>query len=292
MYCKITGVAVYTVYADEAWTQENEVLRFHRFYGGAMVRADKRQGIVADLAALRSELGLVGELKWRRVSPTNWERVAFMLDAFLEFVDARDITLRYMWLDRLFYNAGALTEYHAEYGYYILYYFFLIYGFGLPYHDLDEVRVEFFPDQLPKDEQKRAEFMTFLRHCHTANVFKGRSPFRIIDVGDVDSRKHVLLQCVDVIIGAVGFRLNRFHERLQANRRRAPGTRAKLALYERIRDHLGAIDMAERGGLAFSVGVSTGTGLDYDARWRNKFRQWNFRQRGAFDPNWNAPTTP
>jgi hypothetical protein len=277
----------YIAYADEAWTHDPEN-RFWRFYGGALLRAAERERIERELNGLKATLGLEGEMKWTQVRPFNWERVAVVLDRFLDFVDERKIKLRYMWLDQAFQDPDALSTYHIEYGYYILYYFFLVFGLGLPWHDDPDglVSIEYFLDTLPDQPEKREAFRRFLLRAHNFKRFDKQSRFRIVSVGDVDSKKHVILQCVDVIIGAVGFRLNHQHKAKKKNGRRAEATKTKEQLYNRIRLRLGQIDMAERGGLSYAVGVNTGKSGDVANRWRHKFRQWDFRKPGSFNVDW------
>jgi hypothetical protein len=163
-------VSQYTVYADEAWTHDPQHDRFWRFYGGAMVASAERQRVENELVALKSQLGLQGEIKWSQVRRFNWERVAVVIDRFLDFVEAGDVKLRYMWLDQGFHDPAALNDFHREYGYYILYYFFVVFGFGLPWHDeAERVNIVFFPDTLPDQPEKRKSFQQFLyRPARTA----------------------------------------------------------------------------------------------------------------------------
>ena len=278
-------MTAYTVYADEAWTHDPE-LRFWRFYGGAMLRSSERDRIEAELLTLKTQRGLHGEIKWSLTTPARAERFGAIVERFLDYVDAGDVTLRYMWLDQLRQDPDALTAWHREYGFYILYYYFVVFGFGLPWHDQrDTVAVEFFPDALPNEPVKLREFQQFLHRCHIARRFRQRSSFRFINVTAVESEKHIILQCVDLIIGAVGYKLNKKYK-AKTGHRRSRSAVAKIELWERIRDRLGAIDMGERGTHSFAVGVNTGTGPEATNRWRHKFRQWDFRVPGAFNPNW------
>jgi len=216
-------MSAYIVFADEAWTHDPEH-RFWRFYGGAMIRAADREPIETELRALKAKLGLLGEMKWSKTRPFNWERFAILVERFLDFVETGGVKFRYMWLDQLFQNPDALNDYQREYGYFILYYYFIVYCFGLPWHDDPEpVTIEFFPDSLPEEPTKRASFRDFLLRCHAARRFQNQSAFSFINVGDVNSKEHTVLQCVDVIIGAFGFRLNGLHRATQANGRRAEG---------------------------------------------------------------------
>ena len=271
----------YTVYADEAWTHTNQpLLRFWRFYGGAMVLSNRREAIESALRDKKLSRGLHGELKWKNVTEGRWERFAEVLDYFFDLVESGDLKFRYMWVDKHFHKPQDLTEYHEEYGYFILYYFFLIFGFGLPWHDTGRtIQIEFKPDELPHDRHKCDSFRQFLLGSHGFARFEKRAPFRIIDVGELYSKEHLILQCVDVIIGAVGFMLNHMHKEKQANGRRGSRTIAKEKLYKRIRERLARIDMTERGTKSYAIGVSTGRASDFGNIWRNRFRQWEFRSR-------------
>jgi hypothetical protein len=275
----------FLVYADEAWTHDPD-LRFWRFYGGAMLRSEDRERLNAVLLEAKAAVGLHGELAWTDVRAVTWERIAFVLDRFFDLVDQRLIKLRYMWIDQLFQRPGAITEHHEEHGYFILYYFFIVFAFGLPWHtEPDSVTLQVYPDEMPQEASKREQFRRFLMGCHGFARFNNASLFRIIDVGDVDSKKHIILQCVDLVIGAMGFKLNKVNLVKQANGRRAVGTRAKEKLYKYIVSRLGPIYMAEHGTRAWGAGVNSGT-QDFSNRWTDKFRQWNFRQPGAFNPAW------
>lgn len=276
----------YTLYADEAWTHDPEH-RFWRFYGGALVRSSERARVENELLALKAERGLHGEIKWSYTNPARAERFGAIAHRFLDFVEAGDVKLRYMWLDQRRQDANALSEWNREYGFYVLYYYFIVFGFGLPWHDeRDTVGVEFFPDTLPDEPDKREEFREFLLRCHSIRRFENSSPFRITNVAAVNSSKHILLQCVDLVIGAVGYKLNKQFQ-AKTGRRRSRCSVVKIELYERIRDCLSRIDMGERGTAKFSVGVNTATDGDKANRWRYKFRQWDFRRPGADNPNWD-----
>jgi hypothetical protein len=223
-------------------------------------------------------------MKWSNARPFNWERYAIVIERFLDYVESGDVKLRYMWLDQMKQNPATLTEHQREYGYYILYYFFAVFCLGLPWHDEDEaVKIELLVDTLPEDPVKRREFREFMLRCHSFRRYQGQAPFRFVEVGEVNSKDHILLQCVDVIIGSAGFRLNKMHLVTQRNGRRAKATKAKEQLYRQITARIGKITMAERGREAYGIGVSTSTGT-FENRWRLKFRQWDFRT--GFDPSW------
>ncbi len=273
----------YIVYADEAWTHDARH-RFWRFYGGALLRASDREQITQSLLDLKTSLGLQGEMKWSKVRPFNWERIASLIEHFLKFVNQGDIKLRYMWLDQLFQDPTSQNEYYR------LYYFFLVFAFGLPHHDEEEtIKILFYPDTLPDQPEERRKFSDFLQNCHKSDRFRNRKKFQIMDVVAVDSKHHIILQCVDLIIGSIGFRLNGLHKVTQENGRRAESTKVKEKLYKHIYTHLRPIAMKQQDLKTWSPGVNTSINNDYGNLWRHNFRQWDFRTPGILNPEWLKP---
>ena len=89
----------------------------------------------------------------------------------------------------------------------------------------------------------------------------------------------MLLQCTDLIIGAMQFRLNDKHlEKPPGSRIRGKRTRAKLALYETIRGRINGL----RPG--FNIGITTGHDADKANRWRHAYRHWLFESRPGSGP--------
>ena len=71
-------------------------------------------------------------------------------------------------------------------------------------------------------------------------------------IGEVRSHDHVLLQCVDVILGAMFFRLNRLHLQIPAGAsRRGKRTIAKEKLYKYILSEIRTIHPG------FNIGVKS-----------------------------------
>lgn len=273
----MSDLARYVAYADEAWTNDDS-LRHKRFYGGAILRERDVTYVNSVLNATKNDCGLVGEVKWTKTKAPNHDRVIRLLNHFFDLIDQDLIRLRWMWSDELFQGTSHPPDNLEGLGYFVRYYYFLVFSFGLPYHDLAQtVEIRFFLDDLPHNAEKCAKFKRFLMTCHTASRFQNQSTFRIVDVGEVSSREHVVLQCVDVIIGAIGFRLNKYHKKLQPNGKRAAGTVAKEKVYKAIFERLRAIDQKHRNKASFSVGINTSTDGDYANRWRHRVRQWSFR---------------
>jgi hypothetical protein len=79
------------------------------------------------------------------------------------------------------------------------------------------------------------------------------------------------MQCLDVVLGAMCFRLNDKHlEKLPGRRRRGKRTVAKEKLYKFL---LSRIRQIYPG---FNIGESTGKGGDWSSLWTHPYRHWKF----------------
>ena len=94
---------------------------------------------------------------------------------------------------------------------------------------------------------------------------------RMNDIGEVRSHDHVLLQCTDVILGAMYFRLNRLHLEIpEGKNRRGKRTIAKDKLYQFIQKEIRTIHPS------FNIGISTGNrGYEYP-HWNSPYEHWVF----------------
>src|SRR3954464_4959405 len=100
-----------------------------------------------------------------------------------------------------------------------------------------------------------------------------RERIRIKTAGitEVDSQDHVILQAVDVVLGAMQFRLNELHkEKLPGKRRRGKRTKAKERVYKHINARIRAIYPH------FNIGTSTGQCEGRQVRWNHPYRHWCF----------------
>ncbi len=122
----------FVVYADESNTHDRS-LAHRQFYGGCLVPAEDRDSLARQLGALARGLGIVGELKWRKVRPDNADRVLEVMNAFFDMIEDGRMKLRVMWLPRSMDDILRDPRY-ADYGYYLLYYFFIVSGFALSRH--------------------------------------------------------------------------------------------------------------------------------------------------------------
>lgn len=114
------------------------------------------------------------------------------------------------------------------------------------------VKLKLFIDDIPlKGEDKRI-FESFLYKLNTDDVFnKGNIILAKGDIREVDSKKHLPLQLMDLILGAICFRLNDKHKiKDPETNRRGKRTKLKEQLYKHINSRIRKIKPG------FNIGVS------------------------------------
>ena len=90
-------------------------------------------------------------------------------------------------------------------------------------------------------------------------------------IAQVSSHDHVILQCLDITLGAIQFRLNDKHrEKSPDTNRRGKRTIAKEKLYKHIQKRIQELYPN------FNVGISTGTQGASINIWKHSYRHWLF----------------
>ena len=261
----------HVIYTDES-SQTGRC--FAHFYGGALIRSDDLEYVREILQAQADRLGLGAEIKWRKVSEGYLDRYLAMMDAFFDLVAADLVKIRVM-----FTRAGALpppTPYHREHRYHLLYYQFLKYAFGLRHCNPDPggLTLRLYVDRLPDSPQKNALFKSHLLTLQDSREYRAaRICIPRDQVAEVDSREHLPLQCVDVVLGAMQFRLNGSHRaEREGDGARGKKTIAKETLYEHICARIRQIHPE------FVAEATTARTCGED-RWRHPYRHWLFVPR-------------
>lgn len=260
----------YIVYCDES---SDKGSLYVDFYGGSIVRADKLPEIVAALNAKKEELNLHGEIKWIKVTKQYLERYQEMICLFFTYVRAGDIRVRIMFRKKTNQRAAG-NGMSKDDRYFKLYYQFLKHSFGFrtPAAHTGEYYVHFLLDELPDHSAEADKFKNYLCALpQTADMQETGMQIRKRDIGEVRSHDHVVLQCTDIVLGAMFFRLNRLHEvKPEGARRRGNRTIAKEKLYKMIQKEIATIHPN------FNIGVSTGAhGREYP-HWNSPYEHWLF----------------
>jgi hypothetical protein len=127
-------------------------------------------------------------------------------------------------------------------------------------------------DQLPANREQNTQFKAYLLGLNHNPNFRGAGiRFRADQIAEVHSHDHVLMQCLDVVLGAMAFRLNDKHkEKPPGKHRRGKRTVAKERLYKHIRARICQLYPN------FNIGETTGKGGDWANVWLHPYRHWKF----------------
>jgi hypothetical protein len=261
----------YIIYCDES---EDSGRHYSNFYGGALVRSVDLDFIKDAIAKKKAELNLHGEVKWSKISTNYHKKYIELVEFFFDFICVDKIKVRIMFTQNTV-RARRLTKRHIANQYSILYYLFLRHAFGLQHSPAvtGGVDIRVYPDKMPTTAEQVAEF----RH-HLANLTK-RADFRRLglriapeNVAEVVSHDHDILQCLDIVLGAIAFRMNDRHlDRPEGARRRSKKTLARERVYKRINARI------RECYPNFNIGISTGHQGDSANRWHHPYRHWLFR---------------
>jgi len=266
----------YIIYADES---ESNGRYFSHFYGGALVRSQHEEEVIAALNCAKEAQNLLGEIKWSKVSDQYLSKYMAVMDAFFALVHTRYIKVRIMFSQNA-YVAQGLTDYHRENEYFLLYHEFIKHAFGLRHcnpQGLQRIRLRILFDKIPDSAERSHAFKLRILNLNNDERFRSnRITIGYDAVGQVDSKNHPVLQCLDVVLGAMQFRLNDKHKEKPAGaKRRAKKTVAKEKLYRYIRAKIC------EGYPNFNVGVSTSDQGDPYNRWLHPYAHWCFTPKSA-----------
>ncbi|MGD6804470.1 MULTISPECIES: hypothetical protein [Rossellomorea] len=174
------------------------------------------------------------------------------------------------------YLATNLSKEQRDKEYFLLYYQFFKHAFGLKYSNNTSnlISLYIFFDQLPDTKQKNKEFIDYIHSLQYGEefreaklVFKSKE-----DIAEAVSHKHVILQCLDIVLGAMEFRLNEKHKvKPEGQRVRGKRTIAKEKLYKHINARIRDIYPN------FNIGETTGKGEGISSYWDHPYRHWKFQ---------------
>lgn len=258
------------IYCDES----NSVGRYYsNFYGGAVVESENLDGIIKTFNDKKIELNLYGEVKWSKITEPYHQKYICLLDTFFNYIERNEIKMRVMFTQNM-YVPPQYSNYHKEHGYFILYYQFVKHAFGLKHFvsSCPSTRVRLYFDQLPDTREKISLFKTALCGLTLNKDMKVAGlQFNPENITDVKSHNHVILQCVDIVLGAMQFRLNDLHKtKSPGSARRGKRTIAKEKVYTHINKRIRKIHSN------FNIGITTGSGGDYKNTWEHAYRHWLF----------------
>ncbi len=238
-----------------------------------MVPETHRRIIEARLLEVKERLGLNAELKWTKISEAWADRYIAFVDEVFDMMDEGILRMRIMFTQNSNRPVG-LSDYQLENQYFLLYYQLIKHAFGLMHCGQPGIsrRISIFLDEMPSHDDNIRQFKNYLASLSSFPKFAGAGvQIRAEDITGVSSHDHVILQALDVVLGAMQFRLNDKHLEKPAGKfRRGKRTRAKERVYRRINERIRNL----RPG--FNIGVSTGIDDAIENRWHHPYRHWLF----------------
>ncbi|WP_160044721.1 DUF3800 domain-containing protein [Paenibacillus sp. USDA918EY] len=261
----------YIIYTDES---EKYGKYYGNFYGGALIRSADFDAINSALNTKREALNIHGEIKWQKVGEAYLDKYTQMMELFFNYIAQDKIKIRIMFTQNILQPTG-LSKEQKENQYFLLYYQFFKHVFGFQYSNPSSFRpisLYIMMDQLPDKKEKNERFKKFIYNLQDTDVFrKARLHFNSMsDIGEATSHDHIILQCLDVVLGSIEFKLNgKNEEKPEGKRVRGKRTRAKEKLYKYINKRIREIYPG------FNVGDSTGISTHAD-RWNHPYRHWKF----------------
>ncbi|MFN3497072.1 MAG: hypothetical protein ACK40A_01585 [Pannonibacter indicus] len=278
----------YIIYADES----DRKGRFcSNFFGGVILRASDQQRISAALNEKKEDLGISREVKWQFVDSSNVDRYIDFIKMYFDYISSSQLKVRVMFTQNIHVPYG-LERRHYDDQYFLLYYQFIKHAFGIKHCNPtgeDEVTFKILVDKIPDKADKFEKFKDYLCRIPNSRLLRFcnlKIPRE--DIADVDSDKHVILQGLDLILGAMCSKLNKkLNEKPVGKRVRGKRTVAKEKLYKEINKNIRAIYPN------FNVGVGTACANGPSDRWVHQYRHWLFMpSRHVLDRSLGKRATP
>ena len=263
----------YIIYCDESGSKGP---KYSDFFGGCIVNSKDERSVIDALKARKDQLNLRGEIKWVKVTEQYLDRYIEMMDLFFTFIRDGKVKMRIMFRRNEDLPSSGVAHHSNDEKYFKLYYQFIKHGFGLRKISSREepVYVRIYFDQLPDKKEKCDRFKRFIRELPNISDYhdvQNQLYIREGDVTEVRSHDHVLLQCVDIVLGAMYFRLNELHkERPAGSHKRGKRTIAKEKLYKHINVQIRKIIPD------FNIGISTGSRGYHNPDWELPYSHWRF----------------
>jgi len=268
----------YIIFCDESEQKGNY---YSNFFGGLIVGSSQYQLIKQKIERIKCELNIFGEMKWEKVTELYLERYSKVISILFEEIIKGNIRIRIMFRQNAYVPSG-LTAEQIENEYFLLYYQFIKNAFGLKYVSSitdKSINLRIYLDKLPDTSEKSERFKSYLLALQKSKNFRKSIIIKKENITEVNSHDHVLLQCLDIILGAIQFRLNNKHKnKISGSKKRGKRTIAKEKLYKFILKEIKKIHKN------FNVGISTSLKGDDSQQWYSPYLHWNFvPKKSRFD---------
>ena len=256
------------------WTDESDSTGkyYANFYGGILIRSEHYEEVLLQLSNVVKDVGLEAEeIKWQKVNEYTEERYKRIIDVLFDLLGEGKAKIRIFFRHRQFEPFGLSNEQRRK-EYPKLYYQFIKNDFGLVFSNSKgkTVRVRLLIDDMPLKGPDRDEFLQAIYHLNELKTFqKANIHINEGDVAEVNSKKHLPLQVMDVVLGSMCFRLNDKHKERGIDGKRAKRNIVKERLYKHIRKRIWELHPG------FNIGVTTPITKQADL-WERPYLHWNF----------------
>lgn len=269
----------YLIYSDESYKKGSF---YSNFYGGALLDYTQLEKISKMIEDKKVELNLLSEVKWSKVTAQYLSKYIELIDYFFALIADNKIKIRIMFRQNA-HVPNFLSKEQLNNSYFLLYYQFIKHSFGLDYCNKDAenntVFLKLYLDQIPDTKEKARIFKEHILNLN--NVLNLNNIFILPeDITEINSKNHVILQCMDIILGSMNFKLNSLNKIKNAEtNKRGKTTIAKEKLYKVILYNIREIYPG------FNIGITTGMRGNVENRWLDPYRHWNFIAKDStFNP--------
>lgn len=254
----------YILWCDES-TRTGK--HYSDFYGGILVKSIDKIQVNTNLNEAKLECGFAkSEIKWSKVTSHYLENYMGFVSAVFNELKSKRIKIRIMFRQSA-YQTTNLSSYNKDRRYHLLYYQFIKHAFGLKFSNEtgNPIYIRTYFDKLPEKEKDNELFKNHIYGLQSLRDFeKADLKIRRGDITEIDSKKHIESQAIDLILGAMSFRLNDQHKiKPNGSRKRGSRTIAKEKLYKYINSQIRVLYPN------FNVGISTGKRGDIKNIWRD-----------------------
>lgn len=244
---------------------------YSNFYGGILVPSLYYREVLERMRLIVEEVEIHDEIKWQKVNEYHYEKYIRLVDELFDLAKEDKLKIRIFFRHNQ-YAPSRLTPEERKADYPMLYYQFIKYAFGLTYAEKGELdSLTLYLDEIPLRQSDRDEFISHIRGLAKDPVLK-KLGLKIADDGivEVNSKHHLPLQFMDVILGAICFKLNE-KDKLKSEGDNKIGKRTlfKLKLYKHISSRIREIYPN------FNIGVTTPIRTPSDS-WHQVYRHWSF----------------
>jgi len=246
---------------------------YSNFYGGLLTTNQHYEEVIARITNVCHENYLFNELKWTKVTAQYLDKYIQVIDELFQLLKECKLKIRIMFRQNALVPVH-LEDVHKRDEYFILYYYFLKYAFGLEYANESGklVSLSVFFDYLPDTIAKKEIFKDYIRGLSRYKKFRdAKIEIKRDEITEIHSHDHVMVQVLDIVLGGICARLNeKFKEVPPGSRTRGKKTLAKEKLYKHINRRIREIYPN------FNVGISTGRHKLKDV-WEHPYRHWCFK---------------